>query len=152
MKKILLVISVVLFTACSSKNYISPSLTSEPNTNRIINDFIAYLKKSYIPSSTTFIIQARDGFNNQLISSLQNKGYAVCSGEQCYKGTSLEYIIDTIDNQYVRVSFYINKDLVSRLYSLTPLGYIRPYGSFTVIRNIIIKEKSDTQPSTIRRF
>jgi hypothetical protein len=142
MKKTLLMfmLAVLFFNACTSRNYLSPELVTNQSTKKVIDDFVKYVKRNYIPANTTFAISSSSKFNEELIATLQSRGYAVCS-QECYNAIPIEYIIDTVETNYVRVSFYVGSNIISRLYSLTTQGNLRPYGPFTVIKNITDKKR-----------
>jgi len=141
MKKLILSTLVFAFilSGCGKQNYLAPTLAKSPSMQIILNDFVYYLKKSYVPGRTEFSIKESTSpmYTKKLAYTLRSKGYAVCnktSEESCSNALEITSVIDILEKQYVRSSFYVDGKVISRLYTLTPDKRIRRYGAITVYK------------------
>jgi Conjugal transfer protein TrbH len=82
--------------------------------NYVANDSVRQLEQFYPPSSTAFNVSASDKLGNAFSLHLRKKGYSIV--ENSTEGKPLEYVLDSIDNKYYRVSVFVDNAIFSRLY------------------------------------
>jgi len=141
MKKIILVVFSFAFflSGCGTQNYLAPSLSKIDSMQIILNDFVYYLKKVYVPGNTSFSINESTSsmYTTKLTHTLRRKGYGVCNKtteESCSNALEITSVIDLIEKSYIRSSFYVDGKVISRLYRLTSDKRIERYGAITVYK------------------
>ena len=118
------------------------SLTSQKNSQVIIEDAVLQVATIYIPAQTQFhISKPNDTFGEALISRLRQAGFAINESSNVQEPNDLQepqYILDEVDGlQLQRLTLVINGQKLTRAYQPSH-GELKPAGAW--LRQEILDE------------
>ncbi len=143
MKNILVVGIILLFTGCTvQKNYISPTLEKNSYVQIFIDDFIEIIKDKYMPTSTNFSISSKNNteYKSMMLNRLLHDGYSICLKKDenaCPNTLEIVSIIDIIDEETVRSSFYVDNLVISRIYIMNKNKKLEQASAVSIYRKDI---------------
>ncbi|EBT2773851.1 conjugal transfer protein TrbH [Klebsiella pneumoniae] len=134
--------TTLVLTGCTSPGYGNFSNASMFASTSMADNTVAHLASLYPAGSTTFAMKqpATDPFGSALVQRLRSRGFAVKEFTKDQKsksvitsapGTSLGYVVSTVDPNLFQVTTYVGNTTLSRGFTVATDGKAYPAGPWT---------------------